>query len=130
MAARRRKVARAGAAMAASAVLDPQGREVWPDVATHPGVHLAEMLEAKGWTQVGLARRMGRPVQVVNEIIRGVKGITPETAMQLGHALNMSESFWWRLEANYRFTLARITAKNLARMKRQQPAAARRAAKG
>jgi HTH-type transcriptional regulator/antitoxin HigA len=52
-------------------------------VATPPGEHLADTLREVGMNQSELARRMGRPQQAINEIVRGVKAITAETALQL-----------------------------------------------
>ena len=84
--------------------------DVRPGVAIPPGEHLAEELEARKMTQTELARRMGRPQQAVNEIIRGVKAITAETALQLEQALGIRAETWVRLEGNYRLTLARGAA--------------------
>lgn len=92
-------------------------QEVWPDVAIPPGEMLAEELEARGWSQSELARRMGRPVQAINEIIRGVKQIRAETALQLAEVLGTSAELWIRLEAHYQLTRAR-----LAQRKQRQPA--------
>ncbi|MEH1845920.1 MAG: helix-turn-helix domain-containing protein [Nostoc sp.] len=47
------------------------------------GKILSKEIEARGWTQKDLAEIMGRPVQTINEIIRGRKQITPETAIEL-----------------------------------------------
>ncbi|WP_337885589.1 HigA family addiction module antitoxin [Fischerella thermalis] len=62
---------------------------------------LSRELEARGWTQKDLAEIMGRPVQTINEIIRGSKQITPETAIELSQALGTSPEFWTNLEAKY-----------------------------
>ena len=51
---------------------------VEPDYASHPGALLAEELEARGLSQRELARRIGRPFQVVNEIARERKAITAD----------------------------------------------------
>ena len=80
---------------------------VWSDLPVSPGTILEEELEARGLTQKGLARRMGRPPQTVNEIIRAKKAITPETALELEKVLGMSAELWVNLEAVYRMTLAR-----------------------
>lgn len=72
-----------------------------------PGRILERELEARGWTQRDLATVMGRPPQAINEIIRGTKQITPETAIELGNALGTSAEFWTELEAKYRLELAR-----------------------
>ncbi|MBI5488632.1 MAG: HigA family addiction module antidote protein [Deltaproteobacteria bacterium] len=81
---------------------------IWPDVAIPPGEVLAETLGARSMTQAELARRTGRPVQAVNEIIRGTKAITPETALQLERVLGVPAHVWTRLEADYRFNKARL----------------------
>ena len=71
-----------------------------------PGRILSRELEARGWTQKDLAEIMERPVQTINEIIRGSKQITPETAIELSQALSTSPEFWTNLEAKYRLHLA------------------------
>ena len=58
-------------------------------------------------TQRELAARMNRPPQVINEIIRAKKAITPETAIGLETALGISAVYWLNLEASYQLTLAR-----------------------
>ena len=80
---------------------------VWSDLPVSPGTILEEELEARGMTQKELAKRMGRPPQVVNEIIKSKKSITPETALELEKVLGMSAQLWVDLETVYRMTLAR-----------------------
>jgi HTH-type transcriptional regulator/antitoxin HigA len=63
-------------------------------------------LEARGWTQRDLAAIMDRPYQAINEIIKGSKQITPDTARELAKAFGTSMDFWMNLEANYRLFLA------------------------
>ena len=48
-----------------------------------PGELLVEALEERGMSQSELARRMGRPIKTINEIVNGKAAITPETAIQL-----------------------------------------------
>lgn len=79
-----------------------------PDFAVPPGDTLAELLEATDMSQAELARRMGRPLKTVNEIIQGRAAITPATALQLEHVLGLPASFWDARERNYRQALARI----------------------
>jgi len=83
-------------------------RRVWPDVAIPKGETLAEEIEARGVSQSELARRMGRPVRAVNEIVRGRKAITAATALDLEDALGVSAIFWLRLEAAYQLNRARL----------------------
>jgi HTH-type transcriptional regulator/antitoxin HigA len=67
-------------------------------------------LEARGWTQKDLSEIMGRPLQAVNEIVNGVKQITPATAHELAQVFGTSPEVWMNLEANYRLFLARKEA--------------------
>jgi HTH-type transcriptional regulator / antitoxin HigA len=78
-----------------------------PDFVTPPGESLEEILETIGMSQVNLARRMGRPIKTINEIIKGKAGITPETALQLELVLDTPASFWINREKRYRESLAR-----------------------
>ena len=80
---------------------------IFSDLPIPPGELLAEELEARGMTQKELAARLGRPAQVVNEIINGKKAITPDTAIGLAKVLGIEAQFWTNLEANYQMTLAR-----------------------
>ena len=68
--------------------------------ATHPGVILLkEFLEPLGFTQKALAMHVGISVQRVNEIVRGKRGITPETAWLLSEALQTTPEFWLNLQS-------------------------------
>ena len=69
---------------------------------THPGEILSqEFLIPLGVTQVSLAHHIGVPVQRINEIVRGKRGITPETAWLLSQAFGTSPEFWINLQTNY-----------------------------
>src|SRR5260221_4790775 len=79
-----------------------------PDYAIHPGETLAETLEELGMSQAELAQRMGRPLQMISEIIQGKKAITAETALQLERATGVPANFWNSSQRNYEATLARL----------------------
>jgi len=72
-----------------------------------PGDFIREELEERGWSQAELAKRMGRPLQVINQIINGTKSVTAETAIDLEKALGVSARTWLNLEATYRLWMAR-----------------------
>jgi len=80
----------------------------WPDFPMPPGALLQEELEAIGMTQQELATRTGRPAQVINEIIRGKKQITQDTALEFEKVLGIPAHIWVNLEADYQLTSARI----------------------
>jgi len=73
-------------------------RRAWPDVAIPPGETLAEEMAARALSQKALALKMGRPVQVVNEIVLGKKQIVARTALDLEAALKIPAEFWMNLE--------------------------------
>ncbi len=83
--------------------------DAYPDVAIPPGEYLAEEIEARGITQTALARIMGRPLNAINEIIRGKKMITADTALQLEEAMpEIPARFWLNLETDYQLARALI----------------------
>lgn len=77
------------------------------DAVIPPGEILEEELAARGMTQKELAHQMGRPVQTVNEIVRGKRALTAETALDLERVLGIEAGLWVRLEGEYRLALAR-----------------------
>lgn len=79
-------------------------------VPTHPGEILAEeFLKPLGLSQVALAEHLGVPVQRINELVKGKRGVTPETAWLLAGAFNTSPEFWLNLQSNHDLVRARPT---------------------
>lgn len=87
---------------------------VYSDYALHPGTVLDEEIRARGISQVELAGRMRRPKNVVNEIIRGKKTITAQTALELERVLGISAETWLNLRTTYELTLARHASEGAA----------------
>jgi addiction module HigA family antidote len=79
---------------------------------THPGEILSEeFLAPLGVTQVALAHHLGVPVQRVNELVRGKRGVTPETAWLLADAFGTTPEFWLNLQTNHDLVRARPARK-------------------
>jgi addiction module HigA family antidote len=71
-------------------------------VPTHPGeILLREFLEPLGVTQVQLAAHIGVFVQRVNELVRGKRGVTSETAWLLAGAFGTTPEFWVQLQSQH-----------------------------
>ena len=71
-------------------------------IPTHPGeILLEEFLNPLGLSQVAFAGHIGVPVQRVNEIVRGKRGITPESAWLFAEAFGTSPEFWLNPQSNY-----------------------------
>ena len=79
---------------------------------THPGEILREeFLEPLGQTQVALAAHLEVPVQMINELVRGKRGVTPETAWLLGQAFDTTPEFWLNLQAAFDLATTRPVRK-------------------
>jgi addiction module HigA family antidote len=86
-------------------------------IPTHPGEILQEeFLQPLGLTQVALAAHLGIPVQRINEIARGKRGITAATAWLFAQALGTTPEFWATLQANYDLAVSR-PPRTVARLK-------------
>ena len=71
-------------------------------IPAHPGNVLREdFLLPLGLTQVEVAEHLDVPIQRINELVRGRRGVTPETAWLLAEAFETSPQFWLSLQANY-----------------------------
>jgi HTH-type transcriptional regulator/antitoxin HigA len=86
-----------------------------PDVAIVPGATIRELLVTKGITQAGLAERMRRPANKINEILHGRRSITVETALELELVLGLPAYFWLELEQNYQLARKRLRSEQQLR---------------
>ena len=81
-------------------------------IPTHPGeILLEEFLIPLELSQVIFARHIGVPVQRVNEIVRGKRGVTPDTAWLFSQALGTTPEFWMNLQSAYDLASNRPTRK-------------------
>ena len=79
---------------------------------TLPGeVLLEEFLKPLGMTQVALAEKMGVPIQRVNTLVNGERGVTAETAILLSDVLDTTPEFWMNLQVAYDLWHARRTVR-------------------
>jgi antitoxin HigA-1 len=71
-------------------------------IPVHPGVILREeFLAPLEMTQVSLAAHVNVPVQRINEIVRGKRGITPDTAWLFAREFGTTPEFWMNLQTNH-----------------------------
>lgn len=69
---------------------------------THPGeMLLEEFLKPLGFTQTEFAQRLGVSYPRLNEIIKGRRSVTPDTALRLARVLGMSAEFWLGLQQDW-----------------------------
>ena len=76
--------------------------------ATHPGTILEkDFLRPMRLAQAELARALRIPLNRVNEMVRGKRGITPQSAFLLAAYFGNSAEFWMNLQTVHDLKLAR-----------------------
>ena len=74
----------------------------------HPGeVLLEEFLVPLNVSQSQLARDTGVPAHRFKDIVRGERGISPDTALRLARYFGTSEQFWFNLQSRYELEIER-----------------------
>lgn len=69
---------------------------------THPGEMLfEEFVKPLGITQSELAIRLGVSFPRLNEVIKGHRSVTPDTALRLARVLGMPADFWLGLQQDW-----------------------------
>jgi len=73
-----------------------------PNNPFHPGeMLLEEFLVPAGLSQAAFAVRLGWTKAKLNELIKGKRGITADTALDLSEVLGTSAKLWMNLQATY-----------------------------
>ncbi len=74
---------------------------------THPGSIIQEELDAREMTQAKLAKQIGVSPSLLNEVIKGKRGVNTELALLLEAALGISAHIWIELQADYNMQVAK-----------------------
>ena len=68
----------------------------------HPGeILLEEFLKPASMTQTAFAKKLGWTRTRLNEIIKGKRDMTADSALDLARALGTSAKLWMNLQATY-----------------------------
>jgi addiction module HigA family antidote len=79
--------------------------------AIHPGDILAtEFMEPLGLTAYRLAKELHVPLPRINDVVRGKRAISADTALRLGIYFGLPAQFWLNLQNDYDIRLARSAA--------------------
>jgi antitoxin HigA-1 len=88
---------------------------------THPGeMLLEEFLKPMGITQSDFAARLRVSFPRLNEIVKGRRGVTPDTALRLARVLGTSAELWLGLQLDWDLWNA-MQSKQYAEIKRLLP---------
>lgn len=87
-------------------------------IPTHSGeILLEEFLDPLGVSQKRFADHIGVPIQRVNEIVRGRRGVSSESAWLFAEALGTTPEFWMNLQALHDLARSR-PVKGVGRLRR------------
>jgi len=68
----------------------------------HPGeILVEEFLAPLGITQYRLAKDISVPPRRINEIVKGLRAVSADTALRLARFFGTSERFWLNLQMRY-----------------------------
>jgi addiction module HigA family antidote len=82
--------------------------------AIHPGdILLTEFMEPLGLTAYRLAKELQVPLPRINDVVRGKRSITADTAIRLGIYFGLPAQFWLNLQNDYDIRLAQGTLQSL-----------------
>ena len=91
----------------------------------HPGETIREdVLEPLGMSVNQLAKALGITATRLNEVVRGRRGITADTALRLARYFGNSAEFWLGLQLEYDLRVARqARQREIEKVVRPRPAA-------
>jgi addiction module HigA family antidote len=89
----------------------------------HPGeILLSEFMEPLGLTAYRLAKNLHISAPRVNDLVRGKRGITADTALRLARYFGNSAQFWLGLQSGHDLWIA-SRSKSWSKVKPRQKAA-------
>ena len=78
-----------------------------PGPAIHPGeILLEEFLRPLEMTQAAAAKALGMSTVRLNELVRGKRGVTADTALRLAQLFQTTPQFWMHMQANHDLKVA------------------------
>ena len=85
----------------------------------HPGeILLEDWLKPMGISRYALAKAIGVPPRRINEIVRGTRGITIDTALRLAVFFGTDAQSWINLQTHYDAAIAAVEMREtLARIR-------------
>ena len=89
---------------------------ITPFEPTHPGELLMEELQCRKISQANFSKQIGVKPSLINEIIKGKRGINTEMAMLFEAALGISAKFWINLQNEYNLQKVKADGTFMARL--------------
>ena len=83
---------------------------------THPGVLIKDELESRRLTQSKLAESIGVRPSLLNEIIKGKRGVNTEMALLIEAALDIPADLLLNLQSDYNMQVAKSDSSFMKRL--------------
>jgi|SRR6185312_5615844 len=84
--------------------------QIIPGDIFHPGEHIKDELDARGFNQQYLVEKTGMSKSEISLLIHGHRNVTPEVAVMLEKALGIDAEFWMNYQVKYDLDLVRKKA--------------------
>lgn len=97
-------------------VPDMIANNLTPFEPTHPGELIKDELEARHLTQAKLAESIGISPSLLNEIIKGKRGVNTEIALLLEAAINLPADLLLNLQSDYNMQVTKSDASFMKRL--------------
>ena len=94
--------------------INSKGKEIYTDVALHPGELLQDELEAREIKKTAFAALLGIKPGHLSELLRGRRHVSAATALKLEKLLNIPAEHWMRLQVYYDLFVERLREKETA----------------
>jgi addiction module HigA family antidote len=69
---------------------------------------LEEFLKPLGMTQAAAAKALGMSTVRLNELVRGKRGVSADTALRLAHFSRTTPRLWMHMQANFDLKVAMV----------------------
>lgn len=94
----------------------------------HPGdILLHDFLEPLEMTPYALAKAIAVPLPRVNDIVRGMRAVSADTALRFSKYFGTTAQFWMNLQTQYDLEIAEHSAAKVLRTISSHPSALRTA---
>ena len=82
-------------------VLNTRGKEIFTDIALHPGDVLNDELEAREIKKSSFAAQIGMKPGHLSELLHGKRHVSAATAIKLEKQLDIPAEYWLRVQIYY-----------------------------
>lgn len=90
-----------------------------PGPAIHPGeILFEEFLRPLEMTQAAAAKALGMSTVRLNELVRGKRGVTADTALRLAQLFKTTPQLWMHMQANFDLKMAMTRRRTMRLTKR------------